>query len=140
MTEEEYIQERLEDQINWYSKKSQINQKNFKICRIIEIISAAIIPFLAGFPTFPCYSLLIGGLGVLIAVTASVSSLYKFQEHWIEYRTTCETLKHDKYLYQTKCAPYESEDAFYHLVRRVESLISKENTQWSRNAEKSNPT
>jgi len=140
MTEEDYIKERLEDQIKWYSKKSKSNQNRFKISRIIECVSAAIIPFLAGFPDFPFYSFFIGGLGVIIAVTSSISSLFKFQEHWIEYRTTCETLKHDKYLYETKCAPYDNEDAFHHLVKRVESLISKENTQWSRFAEKANAT
>jgi hypothetical protein len=33
MTEEEYIEERLNDQIIWYSKKSQTNQKWFKRLR-----------------------------------------------------------------------------------------------------------
>jgi hypothetical protein len=38
MTEEEYIEERLNDQIIWYSKKSQTNQKWFKRLRLLEII------------------------------------------------------------------------------------------------------
>lgn len=137
MTEEEYINDRLNDQINWYSGKSQTNQKWFKRLRLLEIVAAAIIPFLAGIGTsIPYYSIIIGGLGVIIAVSAGLSALYKFHENWIEYRTTSETLKHEKYLYQAKCSPYNSEDAFCRLVQRVEGLISKENTQWSRYAEK----
>ena len=38
MTEEEYLTERLEDQLNWYDKKSQFNQKRFKRLRTVEII------------------------------------------------------------------------------------------------------
>ncbi|MBC8146611.1 MAG: hypothetical protein H8E98_01335 [Bacteroidetes bacterium] len=48
---------------------------------------------------------------------------------------TCEMLKHEKYLFLTKCAPYNLEDAFCLLVSRVENLISKENTQWSEYSE-----
>jgi len=40
MKEEEYIQNRLDDQINWYSNKRQFNQKWFKRLRIVEIRTA----------------------------------------------------------------------------------------------------
>ena len=48
MNEEEYLEKRLEDQIEWYSKKSQHNQKWYKNLRLTEIISATLIPFLSG--------------------------------------------------------------------------------------------
>ncbi len=137
MNEEEYLNDRLNDQIDWYDKKSQTSQKWFKKLRLLEIAAATIIPFLAGIgPNIPYYSIIIGGLGVIIAVSAGVSALYKYHENWIEYRTTSETLKHEKYLFQAKCSPYNNDDAFCKLVQRVEGLISKENTQWSRYVEK----
>ena len=68
----------------------------------------------------------------MIAVPSGLSALFKYHENWIEYRITSETLKHEKYLFQAKCSPYDNEDAFCKLVQRVERLISKENTQWSR--------
>lgn len=86
--------------------------------------------------TIPYSAWVIGSLGVVIAVSVAAGSLYKFQENWIQYRTTAETLKHEKYLYLTKSAPYNEENAFIQLVQRIESLISKENTQWSRYAKK----
>lgn len=137
MNEEEYLNDRLNDQIDWYDGKSQTNQKWFKKLRLLEIVAAAIIPFLAGIgANIPYYSIIIGALGVIIAVSAGLSALYKYHENWIEYRTTSETLKHEKYLFQAKCSPYDNDDAFCKLVQRVEGLISKENTQWSRYVEK----
>ena len=47
------------------------------------------------------------------------------------YRTICETLRHEKYLFLTKTRPYNSNDAFNKLVEKIEGLISKENSQWS---------
>jgi len=141
MEEEEYIDTRLNDQITWYSRKSQTNQMWFKRLRLIEITLATVIPLLAGIgPAIPYYQLIIGVIGVVIAVSAGLSSLYKFHENWIEYRTTAETLKHEKYLFLTKCSPYDEENCFCKLVQRVEGLISKENSQWSKHIEKAKST
>jgi len=136
MKPEEYIEQRLLDQIKWYSAKSQFNQRWFKRLRILEIVSAAVIPFLAGLgPVVPYYQFVVGALGAVIAISAGISAIYKFHENWIEYRTTAETLKHELYLYETRCSPYDNEEAFCRLVERVEGLISKENTRWSRYTE-----
>lgn len=93
---------------------------------------ATIIPFIAGIGNvIPYHSIIIGALGVIIAISAGLSALYKYHENWLEYRTTAETLKHEKYLFQTKCSPYNNDDAFCKLVQRTERLISKENSKWS---------
>jgi len=133
MNEESYIKERLDDQIDWYSKKSKRSQNWFKALRVVEIIAAAAIPFLAGYATDsePEIKVVIGLLGVVIALVAGIISLNKFQEIWIEYRTTSETLKHHKYLFLTKAVPYSNEDSFQILVQTVEALISKENSNWN---------
>ena len=133
MTEKEYVDIRLENQISWYDQKSQWNQKWYKRLRLLEISCAALIPFIAGIgESFPYYKLVVGLLAIIIAISAGITSIYKFHENWIQYRTTAETLKHEKYLYLTKCSPYNSEDAFCKLVQRVESLISKEHSEWLR--------
>lgn len=132
MTEEEYLSERLNEQIDWYNEKSFLNQKWFKRLRLLEIVLATIIPFIAGIGNvIPYHSIIIGALGVIIAISAGLSALYKYHENWLEYRTTAETLKHEKYLFQTKCSPYNNDDAFCKLVQRTERLISKENSKWS---------
>ncbi len=101
--------------------------------QVIQILSAASIPFLPSvIKEAPTYlTIVTGALGLLIAVITGVSALYKFDEKWIKYRTTAESLKHEKFLYDTRVEPYDGEDPFPLLVKRVERLISQENSDWS---------
>jgi len=136
MNSDEYLKNRVQDQIVWYDKKSKFNQKLFKVFRISEIILAATIPFLSGLvasiPDFERYGIIIIGLiGVFVTIIASVLGLGQYQEHWIEYRTTCESLKKEKFLFQTGVEPYNDKNSFELLVQRIETLVSKENTNWA---------
>lgn len=136
MKQEDYISERLQNQIDWYDKKSLQNQKRFKTLRKVEIVVAAFIPFLSGIAASIdefnfVFFIIIGMLGIIITIIASLISLSKYQENWTEYRTICETLKKEKYLYQVGINPYHKDDGFLILVERVESIISKENTNWA---------
>lgn len=132
MNEEEYISSRVDDQIGWYDRKSQSAQCWFKWLRGAEILAASVIPLIAGFAKAPFpVTLVVGILGASIAIISAAISLNQFQENWTEYRTTCESLKHEKFLYLTKTEPYQEEEPFRLFVQRVESLISKENSAWS---------
>lgn len=132
MNDEEYINSRVDSQISWYDGKSQSAQRWFKWLRGTEIVAAAAIPLIAGFAADPFpVTLTLGILGASIAVVSAAISLNQFQENWTEYRTTCESLKHEKFLYLTKAEPYHEEEPFRLFVQRVESLISKENSAWS---------
>lgn len=132
MKEDEYLNERLDQQLVWYSRKSQQNKKMFMSLRLIEIVSAALIPFIAGMSDAVPYSQwIIGGLGVMIAIAAASTSLFKFQENWVEYRITAERLKHEKYTYIANASPYLSEDKFNLLVNRIESVLSRQNYSWA---------
>jgi len=133
MNQNEYTEKRLDPQIRWYDKKAQSNKHCYKGLRILEIIIAAFIPFLTGYMTGPALlKFTIGSLGLLIVIITGIVSLCKLQENWIEFRTTYESLTHEKYLFETKTEPYNTEDPFLLLVQRVETLISKENTNWAR--------
>lgn len=132
MGKEDYLENRLEDQIAWYDDKASWNQKWFKRLQVIVIVAGALVPFLSGLtPGEEVWSkVLVGSLGVLIAAFTAVLGLYKFQENWIQYRITCESLKREKYIFSAGVVPYAGPDAFDLLVERVESLISSEHTNW----------
>ena len=134
MNQEAYLKERLQDQIDWYDRKSIKNQKWFKRLQVAAILASATIPFLSGYITGTTLLLKVsvGLLGLVVTAITAVLGLYKFQENWFEFRTTCESLKHEKYLFLTEAEPYDQDDPFRLLVERVESLISKENTAWNR--------
>jgi hypothetical protein len=100
--------------------------------RIVEIIAAASIPLLVGYAdSITEFKVVVGILGLLIAVIAGVLGLYQFQENWNGYRTTCEALKQEKYFFLTKTQPYDQGDSFSLFVQRVENFISKEHTNWA---------
>jgi hypothetical protein len=136
----EYLTLRVEDQINWYDRRSLWNQRWFKRLRVVEIVAAALIPFLTAFPAVPGpwdVKYVIGGLGVLITVVAGILALFQFQERWTEYRATAESLKRERYLFLTRAEPYTAGDVFSTFVRRTEGLLSKENTSWVQSLVKS---
>ncbi|QOH64625.1 DUF4231 domain-containing protein [Paenibacillus polymyxa] len=133
MSEREYLAERLDDQINWYDKKSIECQKYYKRWKRAEIVAAALIPVLTSFSSgLRWIAIVIGALGACIALFESILSLHKYHENWIEYRGICETLRQEKYMYFTRTGIYKIADgAFNLLVERVESVISKENVNWA---------
>ena len=131
MGETDPILERLEDQINWYGRRSSYNRRMYKWLKGVEIVAAANVPLTAGFH-FP--AALTGGLGVLIAVLEGLLQLNQYLQNGISYRSTCEALKHEKYLYLAAAGAYATEDrvhAHAKLAERVESLVSQENSQWA---------
>lgn len=120
--------ERLEDQISWYDKRSASNQRWYKVLKVIEIVAAAIIPFATGFSLTPW---LTASLGVLIVVIEGLQHLYQYQQNWITYRSTCESLKHEKFLFLAEAGPYGEPDRRESLLaERVESLVSQEHAKW----------
>jgi hypothetical protein len=132
ITEQAYLSTRLDDQINWYANKSTYCQNRHKLLRVVEVLSAALIPFLLNVKTEqPYFTWAISALGVLITVCAASSGIFKFHENWIQYRATSEQLKQEKYLFLAHAQPYAGTDAFQTLVQRVEGLISKENVTWA---------
>lgn len=131
MDEQTYLKDRVDDQIQWYDKKSTQNQIWYKFLRTTEIVLSILIPFLTGLLSINLITkLTIGFFGVIIAIIAGVLSLYKFQENWLHYRTTSEALKHEKYLFVTWSGIYNEDDRFSVFVEKIENIISKENLSW----------
>jgi hypothetical protein len=134
VNEQEYLQSRVDAQINWYDAKSAQAQRAYKRLQVFQIVGAALVPFLAGYTGSSAFiQVVLGFLGVLLAVAGGLLGLYQFQERWLEYRTTTESLKHEKYLFLTRTEPYDGPHPLQFLVQRVESLISRESGSWSKN-------
>ena len=127
---QKYLKGRYEDQIDWYDKKSIWNQKLYRYFQWSVIILAAITPVLVaiGYEATRWPTVIIAAL---VAIGISILKTFKYQENWINYRTTCETLKKEIHFYRAGLGDYrESEDREALFIERVESLISRENTMW----------
>ena len=127
MNENEYLDNRLQNQIDWYDHKSVWHQTWFKRLQVYQIACAAMIPVLVNYvhDQSEWMRIVVALIGASIAIVSGIVGLYKFQENWLEYRTTCESLRHEKFLFLTKTEPYNVEDPYPLLVNRVETLISK---------------
>jgi hypothetical protein len=124
--------ERLEDQIRWYDRRSRNSQITFKILKICTIAGAASVPALAG----SSLHTITAAIGVFIVVVEGVQQLYQFQANWIAYRSTCEALKHEKYLYLAKAGLYAAaNDPHALLAERIESMVSQEHAKWASSRE-----
>jgi hypothetical protein len=133
--EETYIRERLDDQIDWYSKKSSSNKKLHYFFRIVELLITAVIAIMALLECF-YFKFIIGALGISLTSLYSIHIFCKLQENWIEYRKTSEILKHEKYMFLARSGVYNNPDIssdipFKILVERCETVISHENINWA---------
>jgi hypothetical protein len=140
VTIQEYLQDRIQDQIDWYERKSASAQSWFKGLRSLEILSAAAIPLLSGYTEqWPPAGMVAGALGALVAALAGLLALYQHQERWRNYRGTAEALKREKFLFLARSAPYDSPGAFPRLVQTVEGLLAEESGRWTAYTGMSNP-
>lgn len=131
MNADEYLNERVENQIRWLSDKSGWNQRWFRKLRAVEIVLGCTIAFLVGYAeVHPAVKVAAGVLGVAVAAIGGLLSIYRFQENWVEYRVAAESLKREKFLFLTQAPPYNGEDRFQFLVARVENILNAENAKW----------
>ncbi len=134
MNEAEFIKDRVDDQHDWYSRKSSRNKRYYLWFNGLIICSGATIPLVAAFSELHNgqYGMAVAGLGVLTAILSGLSALFKFQEKWATYRITAEALLREKFLYRTRSHPYTHQtDSFRLFVVNIERILDSENKGWA---------
>ena len=129
---EEYMNKRVNRQLNYFDKKSGFNQKRYKFYKVITIVCAVLIPFISGL-SFENSQIATGLLGIIIATSEGILSLNKYEENWVENRLTNEILKQEKLFFQTRTNHYDVEndkEAFQLFVERIETILAKESASW----------
>jgi hypothetical protein len=124
------VWKRLDAQIQWYDKGSRRSKRWYLRLKVIQIVTAASIPVLA--TAWPEKAWIGGGLGALIVVLEGLQQLFQHHSNWTQYRSTCEALRHEKYLWMAHAGPYarsQRPDAL--LAERVEGLVSQEQSKWA---------
>jgi len=131
---DEYVKNRYKAELEWYDNKSQRNKHWYTALQFGLIVLAAATPvliaieFLGDVPHLKWFTL---ATAVLVALLSTTLKTFKFEENWINYRTTCETLKKELHFYRAGVDEYaETADKEALFVKRVEALISRENTLW----------
>ena len=127
---EQYLKERYEDQIRWYSNSSSKNKLRYNCFQWGVIILSASVPALIAYLPEKLQWVAIT-ISVFLAIGTAALKTFKFQENWINYRTVAETLKKEKHYYDAGLDDYaDTSDKEALFINRVESLTSQENTIW----------
>ena len=129
---DDYIEERVKKQREWYETKANRNKKIFFAYQTIIIILGALIPVLVAFEgAVPCLKVWGGPitalLAAVIAVIAGLDKLGQPQPNWFNYRANEEIIKKERWLYKYKAGQYRGlgdEEANTLFVERIESIIS----------------
>lgn len=133
---EQYTADRFQDQLKWYSANAAKNKKWHQRYHIVIASLSALITVTVALGMHDSDSS--GWHIVSLVASAAVAALtglhkaFRFHENWVEYRTTAEQLKKERYHYQYRCGEYstaESPDRLF--VERVEALISRQHTLWT---------
>ena len=134
-----YIKDRVDDQISWYSRKSIVLKKRHERISIWSIILGACVTL---FPTIVLYVssmrelifIISGIFGAVIVIIQAVDKLQKCKELHIQYRHTCERLKHEKHMFLYKAGDYFDGDPRKLeglFIERCESIMSTEVGNWA---------
>ena len=66
-----------------------------------------------------------------VVILAGILNLFSFQEHWLNYKVTCEKLRREARLLQARGDVYTSApDPQRIFAERAESIIANENASW----------
>jgi hypothetical protein len=121
--------ERLESQIKWYDANARSNQVWFKGLKVAQIAFAAAIPVTAAAGASATVA---GAMGALIVILEALQQLFQFQPNWTTYRSTCEALKREKFLFLAHAGDYaDRANGEQLLAMRVETLVSDETSKWA---------
>jgi hypothetical protein len=135
LTAAEYLDQRLENQRKYHSKRSGESQKRYRLYRIIIIILSAIVTLVSGWmEQYAWLAYVSGACGAFIAIFEGMLGLYDYQNNWVESRTASEGLKRERFLFETGAGPYEGlpeKESFHLLVKRTEDLLGGEVKKWA---------
>lgn len=126
---EEYINERLKPQIEWYDQKAIHSQKWYKLLHRAEIFIAGVFPLICFFASAEHIKVVTIVTSVLLALIVGFQNCGQYQTLWVRYRRTAEALTSEMYLAKNRCGDYANADKEL-LVERAEGIIKKENALW----------
>lgn len=133
--QDDYIESRLNPQIEYYDKKSVHCHKEHDALSIIGIVLTASIPPLTLLSEVaPVIKFAVAIAGAVASILSSVLYLHNSKENWVEFRTICESLKSEKEKYIHSVSDYgpdrseQTRDSLF--IETCEAMMQKERASW----------
>ncbi len=132
-----YIEERVEGQIQWHKRKSDLNGKKFNLLKNIDTLVAAAVPIALsahaamggiGGPEGEqvwevALKILTAAAGVWLTISSGFFEVEGFEHKAKDYRRLFKKMEKEKYKYLTRTEPYDEEDAYSKLVMNIENQL-----------------
>lgn len=132
MNVESYINDRVDDQINYFDRSAVKNQRIYRLLRIVAI-SCNVLTALAIALTFAVPAVYKAKVGVaalvltmIVLLTYQIEEFFNFGAKWQKFRIVSELIKSEKYLYLNGAGVYTSADMEQRkriFVKRVEDIF-----------------
>jgi hypothetical protein len=132
--QQEFLRGRWLDQVRWAQGKSASAQRWYRRLRLITITGGVIIPALVGLNVTGTASERIRwtvfGLGLVVALAASIEGFFDYSDRWPHYRRLAELLKSEGWQFFQLSGPYAGAaghaDAYPQFAARVEAIIQRD--------------
>ena len=139
MNIQNYLNDRVENQVHYYESKSALNKKYYLSFKIAQLTAATLLPFFSVFLSdYSWMKYVIAFLGSVVTILEGVMATGKYHEKWVIYRSTAETLRQEKYLFMMQAGSYSGQDAVQQFVNKIEFSLGKENIGWQQLVVKDN--
>ncbi|MCZ7436054.1 DUF4231 domain-containing protein [Micromonospora sp. WMMC241] len=124
-----YLADRLAQYQSWYDKKAVRAKATHLRTRTAAVVGGSLVPVLVNLD-FPYAQAVTTVVSLIVAGAVSLESVFRYREQWKNYRSTEQTLGHERIYFLTRTGVYTELDdvtAFATLVERVEATIANEN-------------
>jgi hypothetical protein len=124
-----YLTDRLAQYQSWYDKKAVKAKATHLRTRTAAVVGGSLVPVLINLE-FPHAQAVTTVVSLIVAGAVSLESVFRYREQWKNYRSTEQTLGHEKIYFLTRTGVYtdlDDDTAFATLVERVEATIANEN-------------
>lgn len=137
MNENEYLESRVKDQLDYYSNAATSAKSRFTILQT-SIIIGILVPVIVNLPDNwfgisggMLIKIIVTILSLSLAIISGILNFKKYGDLWLSFRATEELLKHEKYLYLTQSGKYqEITYPFQLFVQETEGIISSEHNKF----------
>lgn len=131
----DYVEQRLKQQMAYYSNSCRKLQKRYRILTFINIVTTAAVPVfsLSVDDMGRTAQYIIAVLGATASIVSGITFFEKLRDKWVLERATYEKIKSELAKFNAKAGPYKNmnaQESMAAFVENCESYMEDEHGEW----------
>ena len=119
------IEQRVEEQIAYFNKKSGVCKKWYYIFTCITTVGSIFVTALIQYDKFWASI-----ISLIVASSAAFNNILNFSSKWKLYRTTAEKLEREQSFFDNQVECYKNQSLSLY-ARNIEAILSDSNSTWT---------